>query len=67
MDDIEAYPIPGFREPVSCFTHLVAAPLFAILGYYLIRRGRGDRGRMASLAIMAVSSVFLLSMKEKFL
>ena len=66
MTNIEAYPIPGFREPVSCFTHLFAAPVFAILGYFLIRRGRGNWGRMISLATMAISSVFLLAMSGVF-
>lgn len=66
MDTIDVYAIPGFREPVSCFTHLLAAPVFATLGYYLVRRGRGSRGRMTSLAIMAFSSVFLLSMSAVY-
>ena len=66
MDNIDAFPIPGFREPVSCFTHLLAAPVFAVLGYFLIRRGRGSRCRTTSLAIMALSSVFLLSMSAVY-
>ena len=66
MDDIEVYSISGFREPFSCLTHLVAAPVFAVLGYYLVRRGRGCRVRTASLAIMTFSSVFLLSMSAVY-
>lgn len=66
MDGIDAYPILGFREPVSCLTHLLAVPVFAILGYYLVRRGRGNWGRMTSLATMAFSSVFLLSMSTVY-
>jgi len=66
MDDIAAYPIPGFREPVSCFTHLLAAFVFAILSFYLVRRGRGSWNRTASLAVMALSSVFLLSMSAVY-
>lgn len=66
MDNIESFPIPGFREPVSCFTHLLAVPIFMVLGYFLVRRGRGSRCRMTSLAIMAVSSVFLLSMSAVY-
>ena len=62
MDEIDAYPIPGFREPVSCLTHLLAAVVFAILSYFLVRRGRGNWGRSVSLAIMGASTVFLLSM-----
>jgi channel protein (hemolysin III family) len=62
MDDIDVFRIPGFREPVNCFTHLFAACVFSVLGYYLVRRGRGSWIRTASLAVMVVSSVFLLSM-----
>lgn len=66
MDSIDTYPIPGFREPVSCFSHLVAAPVFAILGYFLVRRGRGNRVRTASLTVMVLSTVFLLSMSAVY-
>lgn len=66
MDDIDVYPIPGFREPVSCFTHLLAAFVFAILSVYLLRRGRGSWGRTASLAVMAFSTLFLLSMSAVY-
>ena len=66
MGDIDAYAIPGFREPVSCLTHLLAAPLFAVLGCLLVRRGRGHWGRTASLVVMALSTVFLLSMSAVY-
>ena len=66
MEIIDTYPIPGFREPVSCFTHLLAVPVFATLGYYLVRKGRGNWCRSISLAIMALCSVFLLSMSAVY-
>jgi len=66
MDDIEAASIPGFREPVNCFTHLLAAFAFSILSVYFIRRGRGSWICTASLAVMAFSSVFLLSMSAVY-
>lgn len=66
MDDITAYAIPGFREPISCFTHLLAVPVFAILGCFLVRRGRESWFRSISLAIMAITSVFLLSMSAVY-
>ena len=66
MDDIDVYSIPGFREPASCFTHLLAAPVFAVLGYFLVQRGRGDWMRTASLAVMVLSTVFLLSMSAVY-
>jgi channel protein (hemolysin III family) len=60
------YPIPGFHDPFSSLTHLLAAPLFAALAIPLLRRGRGNGGRVASLAIFAGSAVFLLSMSGVF-
>jgi channel protein (hemolysin III family) len=66
MDTIDAYRIPGFRELVSCFTHLLAALVFAILGYFLLRGTRGNWSRTASLAVMAFSTVFLLSMSAAY-
>ncbi|MBT6486832.1 MAG: DNA-binding protein [Planctomycetaceae bacterium] len=66
MDDIDVYAIPGFHEPVSCFTHLLAAPIFLILGYILVRRSRGNRWHAVSLAVMALCTVFLLSMSAVY-
>jgi channel protein (hemolysin III family) len=66
MDEIDVYAIPGFREPVSCLTHLLAAAVFAVVGYYLVRRGRGHWGRTIIHAVMAFSSVFLLSMSAVY-
>ncbi len=62
MDDINVYAIPGFREPVNSLSHFLAAGVFAVLSYFLVRRGRGSWCRSISLATMAVTSVFLLSM-----
>jgi len=66
MDEIEAAPIPGIREPVNCFTHLLAALAFSVLSIYFIRRGRGSWIRTASLAVMAFSSVFQLSVSTVY-
>ena len=66
MDGIDVYAIPGFREPVSCFSHLLAVPVFGVLGYFLIRRGRGSWRRTASLAVMAFATVFVLSMSAVY-
>ncbi|MDP6445474.1 MAG: hemolysin III family protein [Pirellulaceae bacterium] len=59
---ITVYAIPGFREPVSCFSHLFAAPVFAALTFILIRRGRGCWLRVLSLWTMGLATVFLLAM-----
>jgi channel protein (hemolysin III family) len=56
------YPIPGFHDPFSSLTHLLAAPLFAILAIPLLRRGLGNGVRVASLAVFACSAVLLLSL-----
>lgn len=62
MHDIAVYALPGFREPFSSLSHLLAAPVFAILGVYLVRRGSPNVAHRISLAVLAFSSVFLLSM-----
>jgi len=54
--------IPGFSEPFSSLSHLAGVALFAWLGVSLVRRGRGDAGRMLSLIVFAFSCVLLLSM-----
>lgn len=54
--------IPGFSDPVSSLTHLAGAVAFAILGGFLIYRGRGDWRRVVSLAVFVFSCVLLLSL-----
>jgi channel protein (hemolysin III family) len=54
--------IPGFSDPVSSLTHLTGAVVFAVLGGYLIARGRGDARRVISLAVFVFSCVLLLSL-----
>jgi channel protein (hemolysin III family) len=53
--------IPGFSEPFSSLSHLAGAVVFACLSVPLVRRGRGNLGRMFSLAAFAFSCVLLLS------
>lgn len=62
MYRIEALAIPGFREPVNCFSHLGGAAVFAVLAVFLVCRGRGSFSRIASLAVMAFSAVLMLSL-----
>ena len=66
MGSIEVYSIPGFQEPVNCFTHLIAAVVFFILSFSLVRRGRASWVGVISLSIMSFSSVFLLSMSAVY-
>jgi channel protein (hemolysin III family) len=53
--------LPGLHEPFSAISHLLGAAAFVILGFVLVRRGSGDRARMAALGIYACACVLLLS------
>ena len=58
----ELYRFPGFYDPFSAISHLVGAALFLVLGYRLLRRGRGDALRPVFLSVYAASCVFLFAM-----
>jgi len=58
--------IPGFSEPFSSITHLLAAGIFSGLGVWLMIRGRGHPARVFALAVFSLSVVFLLSMSGVF-
>ncbi|RLS36891.1 MAG: DNA-binding protein [Planctomycetota bacterium] len=66
MDAIQAIPFGGCQEPVSSLSHLLGAFYFAWLGTELVRRGRGDRARTLSLAIMTICSVVLLLLSSAY-
>lgn len=63
---MQTHAIPGFYEPFSALTHLIGATAFAVYGVALLRRARGDRGRVAFLAVYVVSSVVLLATSGVF-
>ncbi len=54
-------PIPGFADPFSSLSHLLGAAVFLVWSIFLIRRGRGDTGRVITLVIFSCGSVLLLS------
>ncbi len=60
VSSIDVLPWLGCREPFSSLSHLIGAAVFAGLAYDLVRRGRGDWIRVASLSVFAVCSVQLL-------
>ncbi len=64
--EIQALPIPGFREPFCSLSHLGGAVVFAVLGVFLVHKGRGSLPRMISLAVLAVASVALLSLSAVY-
>src|SRR5207253_742757 len=59
---MDILPIAGFREPVSSLSHLIGAGVFAVLGFFPIRRGLGSPARVISLAVYVFATIFLLSM-----
>jgi len=58
--------ITGFSDPVSSITHLGGAVVFAILAAALLRRSGGDRARVISLSVFAVSCVLLLGLSGAY-
>ena len=62
----ETISIPGFYEPVSSLSHLLGAVVFAAASFWLLRRGRGDVPRVASLVVFCCGGVFLLLMSGWF-
>lgn len=59
---METYPIPGFSEPFSSLSHLLGAGVFALSGFFLLRKGRGSAARLFVLGVFVFSCVFLVSM-----
>lgn len=55
-----------FREPFNSLSHILGACIFAVLAVLLVRRGRGDRLRMLSLAVMAYASIQTLVISSAY-
>jgi len=60
MTDI--IPIPGFSEPFSSGSHLLAAVLALVGLFYLFKKGRGNTARLSALMLFSVSLIILFSM-----
>ena len=58
--------IPGFTDPVSCWTHLLAAGVALVAGVLLVRRGRGSAARVAALVGFVFGAVFMFSMSGTY-
>ncbi len=56
----------GFYEPLSSMTHLLAAGIALVAGFFLAGRGRGSRSRLVSLMVYTFCMVFLFSMSGVF-
>ncbi|MDP7267881.1 MAG: hemolysin III family protein [Pirellulales bacterium] len=70
MNKFAIHSIPGFAEPLSCWSHLIAAGIFALLAISLMRRAvkgssqpgaAGPVARVAGVGIFCVSVVALLA------
>ncbi len=64
LDPIVA--IPGFAEPFSALSHLLAAGVFLPIGIYLVMNGRGKTSHVVSLIVFVFSYLFLLSISGVF-
>lgn len=53
--------ITGFSDPFSSLSHLLGAGVFAVLSVFMLRRGRGDPWRVASLGLFSLGAVTLLT------
>lgn len=58
----EIYHLPGFYEPFSAISHLLAANFFLVLGYFLLRRGQGRWSRLVYLGIFVAATVTMFSL-----
>lgn len=58
--------IPGFTDPVSSFSHLLAAILSLVGSFYLLSKGRGNTARVIALGVFSFALVFLFSMSGVF-
>jgi channel protein (hemolysin III family) len=52
----------GFTDPVSSWSHLLAAVSFAVASYFLVKKGRGNATRVIALSLYSFSLIFLFSM-----
>ena len=61
MNKFAIHSIPGFAEPLSCWSHLIAAGVFALLAISLMRRavrGSSQPGAAGPVARVAGVGIF---------
>lgn len=58
--------IPGFSEPFSAMTHLLAAVVFLVMGGILLIRSHSSAGRTTALLVFVFGVTFALSMSGVF-
>lgn len=60
------FPFAGFADPLSSWSHLLAAVASLVGAVFLWRKGRGNTARLVSLIIFSIALVFLFSMSGVF-
>ncbi|VAW91138.1 COG1272: Predicted membrane protein hemolysin III homolog [hydrothermal vent metagenome] len=66
MDSQLIFSIPGFSDPFSSMSHLLAAFIMLLLGGFTIWRSRASRSHLICYSIFTFCAVFLLSMSGVF-
>ena len=59
---IDIIPVPGFSEPFSSLTHLLAAVAALVGLFYLSKKGRGNTARFSALLVFSISLILLFCM-----
>ena len=62
----ESFTFLGLHDPISSWSHLLAALSFFIAGYFLITKALGSKMRVASVSLYTFSLIFLFSMSGTF-
>src|SRR6266850_281080 len=70
-NEMLVFSIPGFSDPVSAMTHLLGSAVFAVLGFFLVRKGRRADGpgwnwHMTALAIFVFAAVAQLAVSGAY-
>ncbi len=56
----------GLHDPISAWSHLLAAVGFFISGFYLLYKGRGSKLRLTSFLLYLFALIFLFSMSGTY-
>lgn len=62
----ESFTFLGLHDPLSAWTHLIAAFSFLVAGYFLVSKALGSKIRVGSVVIYTFSLIFLFSMSGTF-
>lgn len=66
MSELPTLPIPGFADPFSSLSHLIAAGIVLVSGVIFLARNRGGIALTAGVSVFVFAAVFLLSMSGVF-